>query len=286
MSGSLRRLTNALPLLAALTFGLPAMADTGAYSGAYSGAPDRWTFSLEPYLWLPAADFSVDTIVPDLRGPGDTSARRIGVNAETDPNNYLDNLQLAVMLIGEARRNRWSVFTDLIYVDFGNQGSRVRSVAGPLGERSIDLQATGETDLSTTVWTLAGGYTVAETPMLNLDLFAGFRYLAMDSSLTLTLRDAGGRLSRARSVAMDQTLWDGVVGARGRLALNRNWFVPYYADVGSGDSNLTWQAILGLGYGFKWGDVTLAVRSLSYQFDANDVDLRMTGPALGVAFRW
>jgi hypothetical protein len=122
MSGSMMRLTCALPLLAALTIGLPAMADTGG--------TDRWTFTLEPYLWLPAADISVDTTVPDLRGAGDTGPRTIGVNATTDPNNYLDNLQLAVMLIGEARRGPWSVFTDLIYVDFGTQGSRGALSAG------------------------------------------------------------------------------------------------------------------------------------------------------------
>jgi hypothetical protein len=32
--------------------------------------------------------------------------------------------------------------------------------------------------------------------------------------------------------------------------------------------------------------VTLSIRSLSYDFDENDMDLRMTGPALGVSFRW
>lgn len=273
----MRRPTKALPLLAALIIGLPAMADTEG--------TDRWAFTLEPYLWLPAADISVDTLA-GLRGPGDTGPRSIGVNAETDPNNYLDNLQMAVMLIGEARRERWSVFTDLIYVDFGNQGSKVRSVSGPFAERSADIQDKGKTALSTTAWTLAGGYRVAKTPMASLDLFAGFRYLDMESSLKLTLRDASGRLSRADSLSIDQSVWDGIVGARGRLALNDHWFVPYYADIGAGDSNWTWQAILGLGYGFKWGDVTLAVRSLSYQFDDNNVDLRMTGPALGVAFRW
>jgi hypothetical protein len=278
MNGSTTRLRGAAPLLAARAVSLPAVADTGG--------TDRWVFTLEPYLWLPAANLRVDTTVPGLRRPGDTGPRSIDVNAETGPNNYLDELQMGLMLIGEARRGRWSAFTDLIYVDFGEQGSRARSVSGPLGERSADLQTRAETDLSTTAWTLAGGYRVAKTPMASLDLFAGFRYLAMDSSLRLTLRDASGRFSRADSISTDQSVWDGIVGARGRLALNDRWFVPYYADIGAGDSDWTWQAMLGVGYGFNWGDVALAVRSLSYEFDDNDVDLRMTGPALGVAFRW
>jgi hypothetical protein len=42
----------------------------------------------------------------------------------------------------------------------------------------------------------------------------------------------------------------------------------------------------GLGYSFDWGDLSLSLRSLSYEFDKDDADLRMTGPALGVTFRW
>ena len=43
---------------------------------------------------------------------------------------------------------------------------------------------------------------------------------------------------------------------------------------------------VGAGLRFDWGDASLSVRSLSYDFDDKDGDLRMTGPALGVNFRW
>ncbi len=33
------------------------------------------------------------------------------------------------------------------------------------------------------------------------------------------------------------------------------WSVPYYLDVGTGDSDLTWQGLLGLAYSFGWGDL-------------------------------
>jgi len=29
---------------------------------------------------------------------------------------------------------------------------------------------------------------------------------------------------------------------------SRKWFVPYYLDVGTGESDLTWQAMGGIGY--------------------------------------
>ena len=46
-----------------------------------------------------------------------------------------------------------------------------------------------------------------------------------------------------------------------------------------------WQALVGVGYRFGWGETTLALRSLSYDFDDKDANLRFTGPALGVTFR-
>jgi hypothetical protein len=62
--------------------------------------------------------------------------------------------------------------------------------------------------------------------------------------------------------------------------------MPYYLDLGTGSSNWTWQALVGVGYRFGWGETTLAIRSLSYDFDEQDANLRFTGPALGVTFRW
>ena len=246
----------------------------------------RWHFKLEPYLWLPNANLNVDTTVSGLPGPSGGETRSVDVSAKTEPNDYLSNLQMAVMLIGEARKDRWSVFTDIVYVDFGDQSSRARSVTGPFGDLSTDISRKASIDLSATIWTLAGGYRVVQSPNANMDLFAGFRYLVMDSSLKLSVQDSSGRFYRANAVSMDQQPWDGIIGARGRVLLNDRWFMPYYADIGVGDSNWTWQAILGLGYRFDWGDVTLAVRSLSYEFDDNDIDLRMTGPALGFGFQW
>lgn len=177
----------------------------------------RWHFKLEPYLWLPNANVNVDTTVGGLPGPLGGEARSVDVSAKTDPSDYLSNLQVALMLIGEARKDRWSVFTDLIYVDFGTQDSRVRSVTGPLGERSTDISRKASIDLSTTIWTLAGGYSVVQSPSATVDLFAGFRYLVLDSSLKLNVQDSSGRFYRAKSASMDQQPWDGIIGARGRV---------------------------------------------------------------------
>ena len=266
---------------------LLALAALATSAGAATGAgDDRWHFKLEPYLWFPNANLDVKTTVSGLPGPNGSQSRPVDVNAKVEPNDYLSNLKMAVMLLGEARKGKGSVFTDILYVDFKTEDGKVRSISGPLGYRTTDISRKADIDLSTTLWTLAGGYRVAEVPNANLDLFAGFRYLVMNSNLDLTVQDSSGRFYRSNSTSLDQEDWDGIVGARGQLLLNDHWFMPYYADVGAGDSNWTWQGMLGLGYRFDWGDIVLAVRSLSYHFDDNDADLRMTGPAVGVAFQW
>jgi hypothetical protein len=40
--------------------------------------------------------------------------------------------------------------------------------------------------------------------------------------------------------------------------------VPYYLDVGTGESDFTWQAMTGLGYSWKSVDVNAAWRYLDY----------------------
>ena len=77
---------------------------------------------------------------------------------------------------------------------------------------------------------------------------------------------------------MGRRLWD-----KGRVRLGEGrWYTPYYADVGPGSSNWTWQALLGVGYAFDWGDINLSIRSLSYDFNGkNDADLRLTSRPWG-----
>jgi hypothetical protein len=79
------------------------------------------------------------------------------------------------------------------------------------------------------------------------------------------------------------------VGLRGRSNIGSGgWFIPYHLDVGGGDSKLTWQAAGGVGYTYKWGDVRLVYRHLSYEQSGNKLvqDLSFSGPALGARFQF
>ena len=64
--------------------------------------------------------------------------------------------------------------------------------------------------------------------------------------------------------------------------------MPYYVDIGTGQSEFTWQGIAGIGYKFNWGEVFGVWRYLDYSFKSSSKleDLNASGPAVGVAFSW
>lgn len=82
--------------------------------------------------------------------------------------------------------------------------------------------------------------------------------MALDLSSVITNRSA--------HASETDSVWDGSVGARGEPRLDDRWYLPYHVDVGAGESDLTWQAILGIGYRFDLGDLVLADRHLDYDF--------------------
>lgn len=132
---------------------------------------------------------------------------------------------------------------------------------------------------------MGGSYSIWQQGKSHLDLLAGARLLALDTKLKLT---GAGPLQRGRKLSDSVDLWDGILGAKGRFALNDQWFLPYYADVGTGDTELTWQAAAGVGYAFDWGEVSLMYRYLAYNQGGDKLlqDIAFGGAKLGVAFRF
>jgi hypothetical protein len=199
------------------------------------------------------------------------------------------------MISGEVRRDRWSVFTDLIYLDFADEKSSVTAVdfGGSLVSSSVNVATTSS--LRGMAWTLGAGYAVQTGQAVTLDVFGGLRYFELAVSTEWQLEGVitgpGGvqMFPRTGSISEKLALWDGIIGVRGRIALgSSNWLVPYYLDFGAGSSRLTLQGMLGVAYSFNWGGVTLAYRDLYYDQKDDKLiqDLRFSGPALGVTVRF
>ena len=255
-------------------------------------AQEQWKLSLMPYLWLPSMDGTLRFGPPPAGG----SAPNVSVDADT----LLGALDFAFMINAEARKGRWFVATDLIALDLSSDTSYVKSIdfnpgSGPVNVTNTSLDLATESDLKGTVWTLLGGYSVVHSPDATFSVLGGFRSANFEATtnwvLSATVAGPAGSAAFARTggVTKSASLLDGIVGVSGRAKLGSgNWFLPYHLDVGGGDSKLTWQGMAGVGYSYKWGDLLLAYRYLSYETSGNNLveDLKLGGVGLGVNFRF
>jgi hypothetical protein len=96
--------------------------------------------------------------------------------------------------------------------------------------------------------------------------------------------------ARSGEASVDATNWDAIIGLKGRyyLGAERKWFLPYYVDIGTGQSDLTWQVNGGVGYRFDWGSLFATYRYLDYQFKSGGAlqSMTMSGGLIGVAFQF
>ncbi len=256
---------------------------------------DEWQFRLTPYLWLPTIEGTLKYSLP----PGGGGSPSIGVG----PTDWLDLLNFGLLLSGSAKKGKFSIYSDLVYLSMTAKDSRVSSVDDTITVPGIpvpipvsaSLNLSTRTDLDGLVWMIAGGYTWKETETSSHDAFVGARYFGVDVAtswnLTADITTPGGTvvLPAQGSIAADTDLWDGIIGIRGQSRIgNGKWSVPYHFDVGTGSSELTWNAMVGLTYTYGWGDLILAYRHLEYDQDSNGLlqDFSFSGPGIGARFRF
>ena len=258
---------------------LAILALSGKPAGAAPADPYdvNWHFSLTPYLWLAASDADLNFSIP----PGGNT------DVHSSASDIFKALHFAFMGTADARRGNWSIFTDYMYVSLGDDHARLKTITGPNGNVEFPVTLGTKVTLKDQVWTLAGAYSVLHGTDTSLDLFAGFRYLGARSKLNWSLAGPSGLLSQSGQAVRGAYLWDAIVGVKGRYGFAATrWYIPYYLDLGGGDSNFTWQAATGFGYRLGWGDVSLIYRYLSYHpSDSKLIEkLSLHGPALAVTF--
>jgi hypothetical protein len=268
----------------------------GLYAGGLRAqtapsAEPGWRFAVTPYVWAPSIDGGLRYRAPGAQGGV------AGADVGIDATNLLEALNFAAMVAAEARNGRFSVLTDLIYLDLGNAGSAVRSVDFVQVGRnpvSTTLNAGTESSVRGGLWTLGGAYTLAAGGWGHVDALAGFRLFSIeartDVRLTADVAGPGPGLSFSRGgrLSRDATLLDGIVGVRGRLLLGAGFHLPYSLDVGAGSSRLTWQGAAGVGYQTGWAGVTLGYRHLHYDQGGDGLvqDFSFSGPFLALNVRF
>jgi hypothetical protein len=252
-----------------------------AQTASSQAQPGAWNFTATLYGWFPS--ISGTTIFPVDSNNSITA----------DSGDIIDNLKFAFMGSLDAHNGRWGAFTDVVYVNVTGDASQTRNFS--LGNAGVPVGTSADLNLGIKgwVWTLAGEYRVASTSQITMDVLFGARMLNAKETLNYSLFGNIGSISaagRSGNQERSETIWDGIVGVKGRLAFGDDgrWLVPYYADVGTGGSDVTWQAAIGIGYAFRWGDVVAMYRYLDYNMKSGKSiqDLKLDGPMVGVAFHW
>ena len=244
-------------------------------------ANNDWEDGLSIYGWLP--DISGTTSFPD-GGGGDFTV---------PIKNILDNLSFTFQGAFDARKGQWGLFSDVIYMDLSKKNKAINE--GTIGGNDLpyDVNAHVGFGMKSWIWTTAAYYRAIDQPEKTFDFLGGVRYLDISQSLNWSLSGNIGDIplpGREGNAKVAGTNWDFIIGMRGqfRFGQDNTWFMPYYFDIGTGDSDMTWQAMGGVGYSFKWGDMVAAWRYMEYDLpgDVAISDLDFNGPAVGAVFRW
>ncbi len=232
------------------------------------GASD-WVVHVTPYLWASGIEGNVSPFRPAPAVPVDVPFADVW-----------DNLNFGGFMNVWARRDRFVFSGDLMYVNLSDAG--VIGIPPDLGP-GIELDA--ELDTVQFYAAAQAGYRVVDTPDFTLDALAGGRLWYISNEVTASY--AG--FSRSREE--DFTWFDPLVGARAFYNVNERLSVMGQADIGGFGvgSDLTWSLLGTVNYvvSDRWS-VSAGYKYLSVDYD-NDgyvFDVDMSGPVLGLTYRF
>lgn len=258
-------MTNRTPIpyktLAAISLAACALAPLSA-NAEDTSTSDEWKVSGTIYLWATAFG-------GDLKRGGE-------IDITFD--DVLQNLDGAFLGAVEARKDNWVLNTDIIYLKVSD------SDEGLLQPTVGDIALDGSIELKSWVITPTVGYNLIDSKTGTLDAFAGARYLSLDS--TVKLSSVGPLGAHYKKITPSDNYTDGIIGVKGKLNLEGNWSLPYYLDIGSGDSETTWQTYAGIDYQIDNVNILAGYRYLEWDFgDAIDT-LNVSGPVVAIKYQF
>jgi len=231
---------------------------------------DAWRFEVTPYLWAPG--------IKGTLGLNNGLAK----SADFTSSNVISNLKSGGMISAEAHKGNWGVMGDLVSATLQN------SATSPVVTSSGPANIADKITLQQTVLTGAATYTIANNKDAYVDALLGVR--AIYATPTVNLSIVG--TSDKASVSKTTSTVDPIIGAKGRYRISDStWYIPFYGDIGSGGgtTNLTWQAMAGVGKTFgSLIDASLTYRALYYDMKDGGVlqKTTMLGPQVAVTFKF
>jgi hypothetical protein len=247
-----------------------ALAQGSADASPIPKVSDEWRFEVTPYLWGTGIRGTVNL--------NDSAAK----SADMSSSNVLSDLKSGAMIAAEAHKGKWGIMGDLVSATLQNSGSV--PVRTPDGRATLGDKVT----VQQTILTGAFSYTLANTKNAYVDALLGVRAIDVTATLDLTVEGT----SIKRSISKKTSTVDPIIGAKGRYRIaDSTWYIPFYGDIGGGGgtTDLTWQAMTGIGKTFnKVVDASLTYRALYYDMKDGGVlqKTTMLGPQVAVTFKF
>lgn len=209
-----------------------------------------WEFGAEIYLWGASIDGTTGT----------------GTPVSIDFNDILDNLRMGGMGAFAAKHDKWTLLADVIYLDANEKNLNI-----PV-EPGVTLDSVG---LKSWIIQPIASYAVYETDKDRFELLAGARYISIEVPIGFN----------GLKVSPSDDTWNGIVGFRGTHNFTDKWMGTYHLDVGTGDSDSTWQGIAGLAYKFDSYAIHAGYRYIDWDQGGEAIDdLNLGGVFAGVRF--
>jgi len=226
-----------------------------------SAQDSSWTFNATVYGWLSGIDTAVETMAGTIE-------------TETSFEDILSKLDMVFMGTLEARRDRFGLVGDLIYLDLA-------------GEQDTPLALFGDANVKVTSTILSGYalYRVTSDPATVVDLGAGFRSFDLDVELAV-----GSGILPGFSQSVGGNWVDPLIAARVQFPVSDSWTLTGFADWGgTGSGDETWQVFGSAIYAIneKWStQFGYRYMDVSKELEGRQVDLGISGPVIAVALKF
>lgn len=240
------------------------------YASAQSIGSDArvWQYEVTPYLWA-------------TRMKGDVKAGPLPkISVDMKFSDILENLDFGFMTAFEARKGRWGLLLDGMYMKVSDSATASRS--------DIGLSVNAKARIQQSMLAGAVAYRAVEGPVL-LDLIGGLRYnkIDADAKIDASLYGLPGTVSRS-----GEKHWtDPYVGMRAIMPINDKWMAIGYIDIGGfgAGSDSTWQGMVGLKHAYSSSiNLSMGYRYMKVDYDKGGFryDMANDGLYAGVGIRF